>query len=230
MFHVLNRGVGRRTLFDKDPDFLAFERVVEETLRTCSMQVCAYCLMSNHWHFVVWPAASRTRRSGVPDTLRMAAATACRLAANRQPAAVRIRVGRAASLRQSRPPLGRCRVGRADGETTEPRIDAPAAWKAETAAVGPSNGDAITMLLIYARFGGCHLFFPPGGFTSAPVAKFSICGVSRRSHSFTARESMLSAPPMTISSVTIFQVHASGRRLARASGRVGPRRTSRSRP
>jgi putative transposase len=55
VFRVLNRGVGRRTLFDKAPDFLAFERVVEETLRTCPMRICAYCLLSNHWHFVVWP-------------------------------------------------------------------------------------------------------------------------------------------------------------------------------
>ena len=55
VFHVLNRGVGRRTLFDKDQDFLAFERVVEESLRTCSMRLGAYCLLSNHWHLVVWP-------------------------------------------------------------------------------------------------------------------------------------------------------------------------------
>jgi putative transposase len=34
---------------------LAFERVVEETLRIRSMRVCAYCLMPNHWHFVLWP-------------------------------------------------------------------------------------------------------------------------------------------------------------------------------
>src|SRR3974377_1772781 len=53
--HVLNRGVGRRTLFHKDGDFLAFERVVEEALRTCPMRICAYCLLSNHWHFVLWP-------------------------------------------------------------------------------------------------------------------------------------------------------------------------------
>src|SRR5271157_933727 len=55
VFHVLNRGVGRRVLFSKDKDFLAFERVVEETLRTRRMRLCAYCLMPNHWHFVVWP-------------------------------------------------------------------------------------------------------------------------------------------------------------------------------
>ncbi len=55
VFHVLNRGVGRRVLFTRDEDFLAFERVVEETLRTRRMRLCAYCLMPNHWHFVVWP-------------------------------------------------------------------------------------------------------------------------------------------------------------------------------
>ena len=55
VFHVLNRGVGRRVLFTKDEDFLAFERVVEETLRARRMRLCAYCLMPNHWHFVVWP-------------------------------------------------------------------------------------------------------------------------------------------------------------------------------
>src|SRR5271157_2223193 len=55
VFHVLNRGVGRRVLFTKDEDFLAFERVVEETLRTRRVRLCAYCLISNHWHFVIWP-------------------------------------------------------------------------------------------------------------------------------------------------------------------------------
>ena len=55
VFHVLNRGVGRRMLFSKEGDFLAFERVVEESLRVRRMRLCAYCLMSNHWHFVVWP-------------------------------------------------------------------------------------------------------------------------------------------------------------------------------
>lgn len=55
VFHVLNRGVGRRNLFDKDADFLAFERVIEETLRVRPMRICAYCLMSNHWHLVLWP-------------------------------------------------------------------------------------------------------------------------------------------------------------------------------
>jgi putative transposase len=55
LFHVLNRGVGRRDLFGKREDFLAFERVMQETLRVRPMRVCAYCLLSNHWHLVLWP-------------------------------------------------------------------------------------------------------------------------------------------------------------------------------
>jgi putative transposase len=55
VFHVLNRGVGRREIFRKPGDFLAFEATVEESLRTRRMRLCAYCLMPNHWHLVVWP-------------------------------------------------------------------------------------------------------------------------------------------------------------------------------
>ena len=55
MFHVLNRGVGRMKLFRKDGDYEAFEAIVEKTLITCPMRICSYCLMPNHWHFVLWP-------------------------------------------------------------------------------------------------------------------------------------------------------------------------------
>jgi len=55
LFHVLNRGVGRMRLFEKDGDYEAFERIVEETRESRPMRICAYCLMPNHWHFVLWP-------------------------------------------------------------------------------------------------------------------------------------------------------------------------------
>lgn len=55
VFHVLNRGVGRMQVFDGDPDYAAFGRVVEETLRMAPIRICAYCWMPNHWHFVLWP-------------------------------------------------------------------------------------------------------------------------------------------------------------------------------
>ena len=55
MFHVLNRGVGRMDLFKKEGDFEAFERCIEKTLQSCPMRICAYCLLSNHRHLVLWP-------------------------------------------------------------------------------------------------------------------------------------------------------------------------------
>ena len=55
VFHVLNRGVGRMRLFRKDRDYEAFEEIVEKTLLTCPMRICSYCLMPNHWHFILWP-------------------------------------------------------------------------------------------------------------------------------------------------------------------------------
>ena len=55
VFHVLNRGVGRQKLFGKSADYSAFEEVVAETLEKTPMRICSYCVMPNHWHFVLWP-------------------------------------------------------------------------------------------------------------------------------------------------------------------------------
>jgi putative transposase len=54
-FHVLNRGVGRRTLFEADKDYIAFLGIGHESLRTAPMRICAFCLMLNHWHLLLWP-------------------------------------------------------------------------------------------------------------------------------------------------------------------------------
>jgi len=55
VFHVLNRGVGRMELFEKDADYAAFEAVLAETLALLPLQLLSYCLMPNHWHLVLWP-------------------------------------------------------------------------------------------------------------------------------------------------------------------------------
>lgn len=57
VYHVLNRGVGRMRLFDKARDFEAFEETLAETLAKLPLRICGYCVMPNHWHFVVWPEA-----------------------------------------------------------------------------------------------------------------------------------------------------------------------------
>jgi REP element-mobilizing transposase RayT len=51
----MNRGCGRCTLFDTGNDFAAFERVIDYALERHKMRILGYCVMPNHWHFVLWP-------------------------------------------------------------------------------------------------------------------------------------------------------------------------------
>ena len=56
VYHVLNRGNGRRRIFYKNRDYEAFERILDEALRHVpGMRLLAYVLMPNHWHLVLWP-------------------------------------------------------------------------------------------------------------------------------------------------------------------------------
>ncbi|MEX2318147.1 MAG: transposase [Pirellulales bacterium] len=55
VFHCLNRAVARLTLFEKDADYAAFERVLEEAQQRVPLRILDYVVMPNHWHLVVWP-------------------------------------------------------------------------------------------------------------------------------------------------------------------------------
>jgi putative transposase len=56
VYHVINRRVGGGVLFEKEGDYLAFEKVLEEACgRWPGVRMLAYCLMPTHWHLVVWP-------------------------------------------------------------------------------------------------------------------------------------------------------------------------------
>lgn len=55
VYHVINRGVGKQQLFFNNDDYHAFERVIVESLEKRAMRILSYCLMPNHWHFVLWP-------------------------------------------------------------------------------------------------------------------------------------------------------------------------------
>ena len=57
VYHVLNRANGRLKIFKTAADFAAFEAVLAEGAERFGMRVCGYCLMSNHWHLVLWPRA-----------------------------------------------------------------------------------------------------------------------------------------------------------------------------
>jgi putative transposase len=55
VYHVLNRAVGRVTLFHKDGDYAAFEKVLRQAKAWQPIRLLGYALMPNHWHLVLWP-------------------------------------------------------------------------------------------------------------------------------------------------------------------------------
>ena len=55
VYHALNRAVARLTLFEKNGDYEAFERVMAEAQQRHPTRILAYCVMPTHWHLVLWP-------------------------------------------------------------------------------------------------------------------------------------------------------------------------------
>jgi putative transposase len=55
IYHVLNRGVGKMKLFRGRRDYEAFQRCLLQAVELVPMRVLGYCVMSNHWHLVLWP-------------------------------------------------------------------------------------------------------------------------------------------------------------------------------
>jgi putative transposase len=62
VYHVLNRSNGRHPIFRKEADYVAFERVLEEAFEREPLRILAYCVLPNHWHFVVWPKQGADRQ------------------------------------------------------------------------------------------------------------------------------------------------------------------------
>ena len=55
-YHVMNRTWPGVDLFEDDADYQAFEKVLAQAVdRHRGIRLCAYCLMPNHFHLVVWP-------------------------------------------------------------------------------------------------------------------------------------------------------------------------------
>ena len=55
VYHVLNRAVGRATLFEDSSDYTAFEKVLRQAWERTGMRLVSYIAMPNHWHLVAWP-------------------------------------------------------------------------------------------------------------------------------------------------------------------------------
>ncbi len=55
VYHVLNRANGREKIFQKQKDYEAFEKILFEAKEKYPMRILSYCIMPNHWHFVLYP-------------------------------------------------------------------------------------------------------------------------------------------------------------------------------
>jgi REP-associated tyrosine transposase len=53
IFHVLNRGNARATVFHKDADYRAFINLLRIAKQRVPVKLYAFCILSNHFHAVV---------------------------------------------------------------------------------------------------------------------------------------------------------------------------------
>jgi putative transposase len=57
VFHAVNRATQDQLLFRDHGEFLAFQHLLARALVERPIRLLACCLMPNHWHMVLWPAA-----------------------------------------------------------------------------------------------------------------------------------------------------------------------------
>lgn len=54
-YHVMSRGNGRAKVFHTNSDYLGFLELMHRANSRIPLRLLSYCLMPNHFHFVVWP-------------------------------------------------------------------------------------------------------------------------------------------------------------------------------
>jgi putative transposase len=55
IYHVLNRGNSKKVVFHNSCDYRGFLKLIEESKKNYAIDIFSYCLMPNHFHFVVRP-------------------------------------------------------------------------------------------------------------------------------------------------------------------------------
>ena len=53
-YHVMNRGLSRAAIFDIDDDYGMFMEALKESQALFQVKLLSYCLMSNHYHLLVY--------------------------------------------------------------------------------------------------------------------------------------------------------------------------------
>ena len=53
VYHFINRGVNKNSIFRKPEDFKAFLGLIKEYKEVFEVDVYHYCILSNHFHFLV---------------------------------------------------------------------------------------------------------------------------------------------------------------------------------
>jgi len=53
----MNRAIRGQVLFGDVAEYLAFQHLLAHALSEVPTRLLAYCLMPNHWHMLLWPAA-----------------------------------------------------------------------------------------------------------------------------------------------------------------------------
>jgi putative transposase len=59
LYHVVNRAVDRRQMFDDAADYAVFIALMVQAGKSYPIDVLAYCLMPNHWHLILRPLEKR---------------------------------------------------------------------------------------------------------------------------------------------------------------------------
>jgi len=55
IYHVINRANGRQTIFHTEKEYKHFEILMQEAKDLTGMRILAYCIMPNHFHFIIYP-------------------------------------------------------------------------------------------------------------------------------------------------------------------------------
>ncbi len=52
-YHIFNRGVNHQNIFYSDENYKYCLRLIKKYIKKYFMTIIAYCLMPNHYHFVI---------------------------------------------------------------------------------------------------------------------------------------------------------------------------------